>query len=51
MLRFEFNHPEIIALIAALVAIGGRSNWLEGVMLLAVYAILALGFFYLPATL
>jgi Ca2+:H+ antiporter len=50
----EFNHPEIIAMIAAsviaaLVAIDGRSNWLEGAMLLAVYAILALGFFYLPS--
>ncbi len=50
----EFNHPEVIAMIAAsviaaLVAIDGRSNWLEGAMLLAVYAVLALGFFYLPA--
>lgn len=52
-MTLEFNHPELIAMIAAsligaLVAMDGRSNWLEGVMLLAVYAILALGFFFLP---
>lgn len=50
----EFNHPELIAMvassiIAALVAIDGRSNWLEGAMLLAVYLVLAIGFFFLPA--
>jgi Ca2+:H+ antiporter len=50
----EFNQPELIAMvaasiIAALVAIDGQSNWLEGSMLLAVYLILALGFFFLPA--
>ncbi len=33
------------SIIAALVAIDGRSNWLEGSMLLAVYGILALAFF------
>ena len=52
-MTLEFNHPELIAMIAAsviaaLVAIDGRSNWLEGAMLLVVYAMLALGF-YLPA--
>lgn len=52
-MTLEFNHPELIAMIAAsligaLVAMDGRSNWLEGVMLLAVYGILALGFFFLP---
>ena len=54
-LTLEFNHPELIAmiaaaLIAALVAFDGQSNWLEGAMLLAVYSVLALGFFFLPAT-
>jgi Ca2+:H+ antiporter len=53
-LTLEFNHPEVIAMIvasiiAALVAIDGRSNWLEGAMLLAVYGILSLAFFFLPA--
>ncbi len=53
-MTLEFNHPELIAMvaasvIAALVAIDGRSNWLEGAMLLVVYAMLALGFYFLPA--
>ncbi|MCK6482129.1 MAG: calcium/proton exchanger [Planctomycetaceae bacterium] len=34
--------------IAALVAQDGESNWLEGVMMLAVYAILAMAFWFLP---
>jgi len=50
----EFNNFEIIALlsaavIGAIVAIDGRSNWLEGTMLLAVYLILGIGFFFLPS--
>jgi Ca2+:H+ antiporter len=36
--------------IALFVALDGRSNWLEGAMLIAVYGILALGFYFLPAT-
>lgn len=53
-MTLEFNHPEVIAMIAAsviaaLVAIDGRSNWLEGAMLIAVYLMLAIGFFFLPA--
>ena len=52
-MTLEFNHPEVIAMLAAsiiatLVAVDGRSNWLEGAMLLGVYAMLALGFFFLP---
>jgi len=35
-------------LIARMVAEDGESNWLEGLMPLAVYAILALAFFFLP---
>ena len=31
-----------------MVAEDGESNWLEGLMLLAVYVILALAFFFLP---
>jgi len=34
--------------ILALIAQDGESHWMEGVQLLAVYAILALAFFYLP---
>ena len=53
-MTLEFNHPEIIAMvaasvIAALVAIDARSNWFEGAMLLGVFFILAIGFFFLPA--
>lgn len=52
-MTLEFNHPEIIAMIAAsviaaLVAIDARSNWFEGAMLLAVFFILAIGFFFIP---
>ena len=53
-MTLEFNHPEVLAMvaasiIAAFVAIDGRSNWLEGAMLMAVYLILGIGFFFLPA--
>ncbi|MEA3335349.1 MAG: calcium/proton exchanger [Chloroflexota bacterium] len=52
-MALEFNNFEVIALIAssmiaAVIALDGRSNWLEGSMLLAVYLILAIGFFFLP---
>ncbi len=48
-----FNPFELVALIAAvliaaLIALDGESNWLEGAQLLIVYAILALAFFFLP---
>ncbi|MDW7982076.1 MAG: calcium/proton exchanger [Thermomicrobium sp.] len=48
-----FNVYELVALLGAalvssLIALDGRSNWLEGAMLLAVYAGLAVGFFFLP---
>ena len=53
-LTLEFNNFEMIALvaasvIAAFISVDGRSNWLEGAMLLAVYAILGLAFFFLPS--
>ncbi len=35
--------------IVALIAQDGESNWMEGVLLLAVYAILGITFFWLPA--
>ena len=34
---------------ARLVAADGQSHWMEGVLLLAVYLILALAFLHLPA--
>lgn len=53
-LLLVFNDYELIilfgaALVAALIALDGESNWLEGAMLLAVYLIAALAFFFLPA--
>ncbi len=38
----------LAALIARAVAEDGESNWLEGAMLLMIYALLALAFFFLP---
>lgn len=48
----EFNIYELLAvaaasLIAAFVSLDGRSNWLEGAMLLVLYVILAVAFFFL----
>ena len=37
------------AAVAALVAHDGRTTWLEGVMLVAVFTLMALGFFWWPA--
>jgi Ca2+:H+ antiporter len=52
-LTLTFNVFELIALfaaslIAALIALDGESNWLEGVQLLGVYLIIGLAFFFLP---
>ena len=35
--------------VVSLVAADGESNWMEGVLLLAVYLIFAIAFFFLPA--
>jgi Ca2+:H+ antiporter len=53
-ISFEFTVPEIFAVTAAVLIVAqisgdGESNWLEGALLLAVYAILAVLFFFLPA--
>jgi Ca2+:H+ antiporter len=50
----RFSSLEVLAvilsvLLARMVSEDGESNWLEGLMLLMVYAILALAFFFLPA--
>jgi hypothetical protein len=49
----RFSTLEVVAvllsvLLARMVCEDGESNWLEGLMLLMVYAILALAFFFLP---
>jgi len=53
-LTLMFNPFELVSLgagvmIAALVSMDGESNWLEGSALLAVYLILGLAFFLMPA--
>jgi Ca2+:H+ antiporter len=53
-LTLVFNLFEVMAVVAgvgvvALIAGDGRGNWLEGSVLLAVYAILAWAFFWFPA--
>ena len=49
----RFTSLEVLAvilsvLIARMVAEDGESNWLEGLMLLMLYVILAMAFFFLP---
>ncbi|MEO6005903.1 MAG: calcium/proton exchanger [Opitutus sp.] len=53
-LNLEFTLPEIVSVVlavfvAAQISGDGESNWLEGAQLLALYAILCVLFFYLPA--
>lgn len=45
---FELVGMFAAALILMIVSYDGRSNWFEGVQLLAVYVILAAGFYFLP---
>lgn len=45
---FELEALGAATLIAAFVALDGESNWMEGIQLLAVFIILAIGFFFLP---
>ena len=46
---FELVSIAVAVLSIAFIAHDGETHWMEGVQLLAVYAILALGFFFLPA--
>jgi len=53
-LNLEFSLPEIAAVVLAAfvtdqIAGDGESNWLEGVQLLALYAIIGVLFYFLPA--
>ena len=54
-LNLEFTLPEVAAVVLAAfvtdqIAGDGECNWLEGVQLLALYAIIGLLFYFLPAT-
>jgi Ca2+:H+ antiporter len=46
---FEAVAVAIAVLIANLVSLDGRSNWLEGILLLATYTILGAAFYFQPA--
>jgi Ca2+:H+ antiporter len=46
---FEVAAVTISVLSVGLVAMDGESNWMEGVMLVGVYVMLAIAFFFLPA--
>ena len=46
---FEVDAVTISVLSVGLVALDGESNWMEGVMLVGVYLMLAIAFFFLPA--
>lgn len=53
-LTLVFNQFELVALIASvlvatLVAADGETNWLEGAQLIAVYLILGVAFYFIPA--
>jgi Ca2+:H+ antiporter len=50
-----FTPAEVLAIVVAIwitgqIAGDGESNWLEGVQLIAVYLILAIVFYFLPAS-
>jgi Ca2+:H+ antiporter len=47
---FELVSIGIAVFSIAFIAHDGETNWMEGIQLLAVYAILALGFYFLPET-
>jgi Ca2+:H+ antiporter len=46
---FEAISIAIAVTIVNLISLGGRSNWLDGTLLLATYVILSVAFFYHPA--
>ena len=53
-LDLHFTTMEVLAvvvsvLVVALVAVDGQSHWMEGVLLVAVYLILALAFYHMPS--
>lgn len=52
-MNFEFTMPEVVAVVASVIIVeqissDGESNWIEGLQLLSVYAILAVLFYFLP---
>ncbi len=48
--QFEVVAICLAVVIGRTITVDGESSWLEGVMLVAVYAMLGVGFFYLKPT-
>ena len=46
---FEIAAIALSVLATSIVVVDGESNWVEGLQLLAVYLILALAFYFVPA--
>jgi Ca2+:H+ antiporter len=46
---FEIAAISLSVLATAIVVVDGESNWVEGLQLVSVYAILALAFYFIPA--
>lgn len=51
----DFNPFELVAVVVAVliansISSDGKSNWLEGILLLAAYVVLGLSFYFLPAS-
>lgn len=52
-MNLEFTIPEVVAVVASIIIVqqicsDGESNWIEGLQLLSVYAILGILFYFLP---
>ena len=52
-LTLEFSHIEVFGIAvgvggASLIALDGESNWLEGAMLMGLYAVLGVAFYFVP---
>jgi Ca2+:H+ antiporter len=52
-MNLEFTIPEVVAVVTSIIIVeqissDGESNWVEGVQLLSVYAILGILFYFLP---
>jgi len=52
-LNLIFTPMEVVAVVVAvatiiILSLNGESNWFEGILLLALYAILGIAFFYIP---
>jgi Ca2+:H+ antiporter len=46
---FEVAAVTVSVLVLGFVSLDGESHWMEGVMLVGVYAMLAIAFYFLPA--